>query len=120
MLDVNPQYAHVKLPSGNESTVSIRDLAPCDNSNNSAAFDESDKSAVFHDAGSNVEDLTSFHATSSSQNTLTTEVTAEPVSDLPSCPREESISSPSCMREETVLRRSERVRKPPSRLIQEI
>ena len=29
VLDVNPQYAHVKLPSGAESTVSIRDLAPC-------------------------------------------------------------------------------------------
>ena len=25
----NPQYAHVRLPSGIESTVSIRDLAPC-------------------------------------------------------------------------------------------
>ena len=29
VLDVNPQYAHVKLPSGFQSTVSIRDLAPC-------------------------------------------------------------------------------------------
>ena len=29
VLDVNPQYVHVKLPSGFQSTVSIRDLAPC-------------------------------------------------------------------------------------------
>ena len=29
VLHANPQYAHVRLPSGIESTVSIRDLAPC-------------------------------------------------------------------------------------------
>ena len=34
VLDVNPQYAHVRLPSGVESTVSIRDLAPCGDSTN--------------------------------------------------------------------------------------
>ena len=28
LLDVNPQYAHVKLPSGTETTVNIRDIAP--------------------------------------------------------------------------------------------
>ena len=29
LLDVNPQYAHVKLRSGHETTVSLRDIAPC-------------------------------------------------------------------------------------------
>ena len=28
VIDANPQYAHVKLPSGQETTVSVRDLAP--------------------------------------------------------------------------------------------
>ena len=28
LLDANPQYATVRLPSGRESTVSIQDLAP--------------------------------------------------------------------------------------------
>ena len=32
VLHANPQYAHVLLPSGIESTVSIRDLAPCGSS----------------------------------------------------------------------------------------
>ena len=29
LIDVNPQYAHVKLNSGHETTVSLRDIAPC-------------------------------------------------------------------------------------------
>ena len=29
LLDVNPMYANIKLQDGRESTVSIRDLAPC-------------------------------------------------------------------------------------------
>ena len=28
LLDVNPQYAHVKFNNGRESAVSVRDLAP--------------------------------------------------------------------------------------------
>ena len=39
VLHSNPQYAHVMLPSGVESTVSIRDLAPCEGSvENDAAY----------------------------------------------------------------------------------
>ena len=29
LLDANPEYAHVRLPSGRETTVSLRHLAPC-------------------------------------------------------------------------------------------
>ena len=29
LLDVNPHYAFVKLPSGMETTVSLREVAPC-------------------------------------------------------------------------------------------
>lgn len=29
LTDVNPTYAHVRFPDGRESTVSLRDLAPC-------------------------------------------------------------------------------------------
>ena len=29
LMEVNPQYAHVKLKSGYETTVSLRDIAPC-------------------------------------------------------------------------------------------
>ena len=28
LLDANPSYAHIQLPDGRESTVSVRDLAP--------------------------------------------------------------------------------------------
>ena len=28
LLEVNPQYAYVKLPSSTEATVNIRDIAP--------------------------------------------------------------------------------------------
>ena len=29
LLQVNPQYAHIRHPDGRETTVSIRHLAPC-------------------------------------------------------------------------------------------
>ena len=29
LVDVNPTYAHIRYPDGRESTVSLRDLAPC-------------------------------------------------------------------------------------------
>ena len=29
LIDVNPEYAHVRFSDGKESTVSVRDLAPC-------------------------------------------------------------------------------------------
>ena len=29
LLDANPQYAYVRLPSGKETTVSVKHLAPC-------------------------------------------------------------------------------------------
>ena len=29
LIDVNPEYAHVRFSNGKESTVSVRDLAPC-------------------------------------------------------------------------------------------
>ena len=29
LIDVNPEYVHVRFSDGKESTVSVRDLAPC-------------------------------------------------------------------------------------------
>ena len=29
LLEANPQYAHVRFPDGRETTVSVKDLAPC-------------------------------------------------------------------------------------------
>ena len=46
ILDVNPQYAHVKLPSGAESTVSIRDLAPCGDSTSHHKFSDQQEHSV--------------------------------------------------------------------------
>ena len=46
ILDVNPQYAHVKLPSGAESTVSIRDLAPCGDSTSHHKFSDQHEHSV--------------------------------------------------------------------------
>ena len=37
ILHSNPEYAHVRLPSGIESTVSIRDLAPCHGATDTAS-----------------------------------------------------------------------------------
>ena len=34
LLDCNPQYAYVRLPSGREETVSVRQLAPVSNADN--------------------------------------------------------------------------------------
>ena len=32
LLDANPTYAHIRLPNGRESTVSVRDIAPIESS----------------------------------------------------------------------------------------
>ena len=105
ILDVNPQYAHVKLPSGNESTVSIRDLAPCDNTDNSPSVRSP---TILQELEPNQTEMQSIDsAPTHSVGPSTPAVTAEPAPDSPS-PQEEG------------LRRSTRVTKPPARLIVEM
>ena len=105
ILDVNPQYAHVKLPSGNESTVSIHDLAPCENTGSSPS--EGSPATLQESEPNQTEMQPIDSADTPSVGQSTPAVTEEPAPDSGS-PQEEG------------LRRSTRVSKPPARLILEM
>ena len=109
VLDVNPQYAHVKLPSGCESTVSIRDLAPCDN----AGCAEERETTEPNPSGVPTSQATPVPPTSQATpiplEAQTSTETAHPETL-------ENTTPPAT----PGLRRSTRVSKPPARLITEV
>ena len=88
ILDVNPQYAHVKLPSGNESTVSIRDLAPCENTDSSPS---EGSPAILQESEPNQNEMQPIDsADTPSVGPSTPAVTEEPAPDSGS-PQEEGL-----------------------------
>ena len=103
VLDVNPQYAHVKLPSGNESTVSIRDLAPCEDTTKPPS-----SPVASHEQQPN-------HP-SPPAAIPPTPVTPEQETSEIACPQEGSTPT----QQHNTLRRSSRVSRPPARLILEV
>ena len=117
VLHANPQYVHVRLPSGVESTVSIRDLAPM------APNDVPVNSAPDQSSPVQPEQGTSSNsAPSEVENTIVqrpvTSVTPPAVLPIP-CDNTTS-SAPPVPAIETTLRRSMRNTRKPARLIEEM
>ena len=110
VLDVNPQYAHVKLPSGNESTVSIRDLAPCADS---PPVNVRSQQAVNTPSGDHRTDSPSVEDV---EPVLSPEVTRPSVVEE----GEDTTSALPQAEPEPVLRRSTRTSNAPARLIDEM
>ena len=110
MLHANPQYAHVRLPSGVESTVSIRDLAPM------AAPDAPISSAPEH-SSTGVEVTETSLIPQAVEETV--QVIPTPSGSLPVPSDESEAVDPPVPQAETSLRRSTRITKKPVRLIEE-
>ena len=56
LIDANPTYANIRFPDGRQSTVSLKDVAPCPTDK---AENVSDESIVNEDASSGNEEPTS-------------------------------------------------------------
>ena len=111
VLHANPQYVHVRLPSGVESTVSIRDLAPL------AAPDAPTSSAPEH-SSAGVEGTTTSSIPPAVEETVQVDPTPSHTSPVPS--DESEALAPPAPPAETSLRRSSRTTKKPVRLIEEL
>ena len=111
VLHANPQYVHVRLPSGVESTVSIRDLAPV------AAPDAPTSSAPEH-SSAGVEGTTTSSIPPAVEETVQVDITPSCTSPVPS--DESEALAPPAPPAETSLRRSSRTTKKPVRLIEEL
>ena len=98
LLDCNPTYASIKYPDGRESTVSVRDLAPC-------------PEEAAHSSESNTETL----------KTVPSDKTTEPEIDLSSSETNSNNSNPEnpepveANQKEEPIRRSGRTIKAPQR-----
>ena len=97
LIELNPNYAHVRMQDGRETTVSIRDLSPHQSENGSRIEPDISKTAVpepvFED------------------NVNTTETVNSNDSDLKPADEPDNVSH-----DNVTLRRSTRVRKPVDRL----
>jgi hypothetical protein len=89
LLDTNPMYANIRYPDGRQSTVSVRDLAPCPST--AIIPDECETNQVFDKERSIIEEDTAAVATE------------PPVDEVP------------VVQQPLQLRRSQRVSKPPER-----
>lgn len=93
LTEINPMYAHVRYPDGRESTVSLRDLAPCPNP-----------------SATPINERNMIHTESvytPGEDIVHTEIPVNPI-PIPTEPNEQSQSS-------VALRRSTRISKPPER-----
>ena len=97
LIELNPNYAHVRMQDGRETTVSIRDLSPHQSENDSRIESDISKTAVpepvFED------------------NVNTTDTANSNDSDLKPADEPDNVSH-----DNVTLRRSTRVRKPVDRL----
>ena len=117
LIEANPNYAHVRLPDGRETTVSVRHLAPC--SSELEATDTFPSNLFEDDCNSDENDFMGFTSSkirSSPEATTSPTLlphestsTATPPSTSPATPPPTSPSPP-------LLRRSSRISKIPDRL----
>ena len=113
LIDVNPEYAHVRLSDGKESTVSVRDLAPCgiisdNNTEQVNAYDEGIKTNSRPDQSQSHE---------ISADMLEISIDKDSVRDLND--QNDSHAVPSSKDESTCIptfKTSQRNRRPPDRL----
>ena len=115
LFEANPQYANIRHPDGRESTVSLRDLAPCGNNEDISSSTEEPERA-------NIEN-TSPSSDDNPERETVREPGYTPSTTIPSLANqkesvtvdfknsiESSVENPPC------LRRSKRAHKPPDRL----
>ena len=112
LIDVSPEYAHVRFSDGKESTVSVRDLAPCgiisdNNTDKVNAYDEGIMTNSRPDQSQSHEIFADI---------LEISIHKDSVRDLND--QNDSHAVPSSKDESTCippLRRSQRNRRPPNR-----
>ena len=67
LLECNPQYAHVRMPDGRETTVSLRQLAPCGESSRQTVELQTKESSSQFENLQNPQDLQTTDATEDNQ-----------------------------------------------------
>ena len=115
LLEANPPYANIRHPDGRDSTVSLRDLAPCGNNEDISSSTEEPERA-------NIEN-TSPSSDDNPERETVSEPVYTPSTTIPSLANQkESVtvdfkhSIESSVENPPSLRRSKRAHKPPDRL----
>lgn len=109
LLDANPKYALIRHRNGTESTVSVRDLAPCPREENENGVDFRSNEPVLDARPEEINQQNGLSPNSSDQNTNS------PSADVQSDSHDTSIAGnePHTTVEEPPIRRSSRIRRAP-------
>ena len=111
LIHANPQYADVRLPNGQETTVSTKKLAPCGNTPSSDLIDKEQTETLVQEHS--LEPLLNNDTTEPAQSILDSRYPGEPSSDVDTVLLEEA---PAAVEPVPLRRYPLRDRKKPDRL----